>query len=58
MRYGSAEIDLTSAARNNGYVALDTPVVDTWPFEPPIRRAERAFGVRFELGVGAAARAG
>jgi exopolyphosphatase/guanosine-5'-triphosphate,3'-diphosphate pyrophosphatase len=50
VRYGSADIDNAWLGRHNGRVELATPVVDTWPLETPIRRAERAFGVSLALG--------
>jgi exopolyphosphatase/guanosine-5'-triphosphate,3'-diphosphate pyrophosphatase len=56
VRYGSADVDTATPQRNNGHVALATPVVDSWPLEAPISRAERAFGVSFTTGT--AARAG
>ncbi len=56
VRYGLSDVEHAGAERSNGHVALDASVVDPWPLEPPTRRAERAFGVRVELGAGAAAR--
>jgi exopolyphosphatase/pppGpp-phosphohydrolase len=56
VRYGSADVDITSPERSNGHVALATPVVDHWPLEAPTRRAERAFGVSFAVGARARAR--
>ncbi|MGI9147566.1 MAG: hypothetical protein ACR2IK_13595 [Chloroflexota bacterium] len=50
VRYGSADLDATSFERSNGHVALVAPVVDAWPLEAPTRRAERAFGIRFQIG--------
>jgi exopolyphosphatase/guanosine-5'-triphosphate,3'-diphosphate pyrophosphatase len=53
VRYGSADVDSATPQRNNGHVALATPVVDSWPLEAPINRAERAFGVSFTIGAAA-----
>jgi exopolyphosphatase/guanosine-5'-triphosphate,3'-diphosphate pyrophosphatase len=55
VRYGSADVDHALLERNDGHVALATPVVDAWPLEAPTSRAERAFGLTLEFG--AAARA-
>jgi exopolyphosphatase / guanosine-5'-triphosphate,3'-diphosphate pyrophosphatase len=52
VRYGSGDVEHARPERNNGYVALDAAVVDTWPLDPPTRRAERAFGVRLEFARG------
>lgn len=57
VRYGSDEVDHVPAQRSNGHVAVDTALVDDWPLDPATRRAERAFGVRLEIGAGAATRA-
>jgi exopolyphosphatase/guanosine-5'-triphosphate,3'-diphosphate pyrophosphatase len=59
VRYGSGDVDHATAERSNGHVAVDTPLVDAWPLDPPARRAERAFGIRLEFtaGAGVAARA-
>jgi exopolyphosphatase/pppGpp-phosphohydrolase len=48
-RYGSGDVEHARAERNNGFVAVDMPVVDSWPLDPPARRAERAFGIRLEF---------
>lgn len=45
VRYGSADPETIAIERNNGNVVLAAPVVDPWPLEAPLRRAERAFGV-------------
>ncbi len=50
VRYGSGDVDNALPERSNGHVALAASVVDAWPLEAPTRRAERAFGVSFELG--------
>jgi exopolyphosphatase/guanosine-5'-triphosphate,3'-diphosphate pyrophosphatase len=50
VRYGSADLDATSFERSDGHVALVAPVVDAWPLEAPTQRAERAFGLRLEVG--------
>jgi exopolyphosphatase/guanosine-5'-triphosphate,3'-diphosphate pyrophosphatase len=50
VRYGSADVDDALPERSNGHVTLATAVVDAWPLEEPIRRAERAFGFSLELG--------
>jgi exopolyphosphatase / guanosine-5'-triphosphate,3'-diphosphate pyrophosphatase len=50
VRYGSADLDDSPLYRANGRVTLAAPVVDAWPLEAPIRRAERAFGLSFVVG--------
>jgi exopolyphosphatase/guanosine-5'-triphosphate,3'-diphosphate pyrophosphatase len=49
VRYGSSEFDPTWPQRRNGHVALAVSVLDSWPLEAPIRRAQRAFGLTFSL---------
>ena len=49
VRYGTSELAASWPERRNGQVALAVPVVDRWPLEAPIERAERAFGVSFSL---------
>jgi exopolyphosphatase / guanosine-5'-triphosphate,3'-diphosphate pyrophosphatase len=49
VRYGSSDFDPTWPERRNGHVALAVPVLDNWPLEAPMRRAERAFGLTFSL---------
>jgi exopolyphosphatase/guanosine-5'-triphosphate,3'-diphosphate pyrophosphatase len=50
VRYGSADVESPCLERTNGHLVLATPVVDPWPLEAPTRRAERAFGVTFDVG--------
>jgi exopolyphosphatase/guanosine-5'-triphosphate,3'-diphosphate pyrophosphatase len=42
--YGSVDPETIAFERSNSHVVLATPVVDSWPLEAPIERAERAFG--------------
>jgi exopolyphosphatase/guanosine-5'-triphosphate,3'-diphosphate pyrophosphatase len=55
MRYAGPEVDDGFAQRRDGKVALAAPVVDTWPLESPIQRAERAFGLSLSIGDGTSA---
>jgi exopolyphosphatase/guanosine-5'-triphosphate,3'-diphosphate pyrophosphatase len=50
VRYCSADVEHVIPERNNGHVSLATSVVDAWPLEAPTARAERAFGLGFEVG--------
>jgi hypothetical protein len=51
VRYGSADLDAdTPIYRTNGHIELATSVIDAWPLESPIRRAERAFGLSLVVG--------
>ena len=50
VRYGSADPETPSFERSNRHVVLATQVLDTWPVEPPARRAERAFHIDLRLG--------
>jgi exopolyphosphatase/guanosine-5'-triphosphate,3'-diphosphate pyrophosphatase len=56
VRYGSADTLDVPLERTNGTVALAARVMDAWPLDAPARRAERAFGLRFELGTAQRAR--
>lgn len=53
VRYGTSDFDRTWPERRDGHVALAIPVLDTWPLEAPVRRAERAFGLSFSFGAAA-----
>jgi exopolyphosphatase/guanosine-5'-triphosphate,3'-diphosphate pyrophosphatase len=44
VRYGSVDPGTVSLERSNSHVLLATSLVDEWPLEAPIARAERAFG--------------
>jgi hypothetical protein len=44
VRYGSVDPGTISLERSNSHVLLATSLVDEWPLEAPIARAERAFG--------------
>jgi exopolyphosphatase/guanosine-5'-triphosphate,3'-diphosphate pyrophosphatase len=44
VRYGSVDPGTISLERSNSHVVLATSLVDDWPLEAPIARAERAFG--------------
>jgi exopolyphosphatase/guanosine-5'-triphosphate,3'-diphosphate pyrophosphatase len=44
VRYGSVDPESIALERRNSHVVLAASVVDSWPLEAPIRRAERAFG--------------
>ncbi|MCA1646649.1 MAG: hypothetical protein LC797_14725, partial [Chloroflexi bacterium] len=50
VRYGSADIDDALPERSIGRVSVATSVLDAWPLEAPTSRAERAFGLRLEIG--------
>jgi len=53
VRYGSPDTADALPERRNGRVSLATTVLDAWPLEAPTARAERAFGLRLELGASA-----
>jgi exopolyphosphatase/guanosine-5'-triphosphate,3'-diphosphate pyrophosphatase len=50
VRYGSGDPETSPLERTNGHAVLAAPLVDAWPLDAPVRRAERAFGVSFEFG--------
>jgi exopolyphosphatase/pppGpp-phosphohydrolase len=50
VRYGSGDPESSSFERTNGHAVLAAPLVDAWPVDAPVRRAERAFGVSFDIG--------
>jgi exopolyphosphatase/pppGpp-phosphohydrolase len=49
VRYGQADLERVGVERRNGAVSVATPLIDQWPVEAPLKRAERAFGLRLSL---------